>query len=90
MANIPTNNSAHLLLAGQSLTGSYFGFTTCAFSASILAQNAQSANFTGLKLPDGTSLISGSITSFPIGTTIWLNIVSASLDTNSTPVIFYR
>lgn len=90
MANIPTNNGGQILTAGQSLTGSFFGFTVCSFSASILAQNAQSANFTGLKSTDGSNLISGSITSFPVGTTVWLNISSASLDPNSVPVIFYR
>lgn len=88
MGFIPVNKEGQLLIAGQSLTGSFSGFTVCAISGS--ANGTLNANFTGLKEGSGGSLVSGSILSFGPGTTLPLLITSASLDQNSAPVIFYR
>lgn len=85
---IPVNQNGQILLAGQSVSSSFSGFTVCAFSGSL--SNVLTANFTGLKGGDGGSLISGSVTSFLPGTYIPLTIISASLDANSVPVIFYK
>jgi hypothetical protein len=88
MGNIPVNKEGQILLAGQSATGSYAGFSVCAISGSI--NGTLNANFTGLKEGSGGSLVSGSIISFAPGTFIPLTITSASLDVNSAPVLLYR
>ena len=88
MANIPVNNQAQLLIAGQSLTGSYSGFLVCSFSESFTG--ITTAHITGLKDSIGTNLLSSSAIFFPPGTNVQLMITSASLDLTSCPVLFYR
>ena len=88
MANIPVNQSALILIAGASITGSFSGFTVTA-AAEGSATN-QTAHFTGLKDGSGNNLISGSDLWIPAGTFVPLMITSASLHTVSGAVLFYR
>lgn len=88
MANIPVNNNAQLLVSSQSITGSFSGFTV--LPSSSLNPHAQAADFTGLKDGQGANLISGSNLLVLTGTTIWMTITSASLNTNSANVLLYR
>ena len=67
MANIPSNSTAVLLPQGQSITGSFAGFSV-----------AQAVTFTGLKDSNGTSLAGSGLT-FASGVTIPLFVTSASI-----------
>lgn len=87
MANIPTNDSGQLLIAGQSIVGNFYGLLVCASSGSA---NTTMANFTVLKDGSGGSLLSGSLLSLSPGTSLPLRIISASLDAFSVPVILFR
>jgi len=86
MANIPANSSAKLLIQGQSLTGSFAGFTVCATTAGSYAV------FNGLKDANGVELcISGSPATlrFIEGQTYPIFVTSASLAAASANVLFY-
>ena len=86
MANIPANGTARLLIQGQSLTGSFAGFTVCATVAGTYAV------FTGLKDGAGNELaISGSPATlrFIEGNTYPIFVTSASLAASSANVLFY-
>ena len=86
MANIPANSSAVLLIQGQSITGSFSGFTVCATVAGSYAV------FTGLKDANGTQLaISGSPATlrFIEGQNYPISVTSASLAATSANVLFY-
>jgi hypothetical protein len=86
MANIPANGTARLLIQGQSLTGSFAGFTVCATVAGTYAV------FTGLKDGAGNQLaISGSPATlrFIEGNTYPIFVTSASLAASSANVLFY-
>ena len=87
MANIPVNSTARLLTQGQSLTGSYAGFTVCATTAGSYAI------FTGLKDANGAQLAtSGSPATlrFLEGATYPIYVTSASLASTSANVLFYN
>ena len=86
MANIPANPSAVLLIQGQSITGSFAGFTVCATVAGTYAV------FTGLKDANGTQLaVSGSPATlkFIEGQNYPIFVTSASLAASSANVLFY-
>jgi len=86
MANIPANTTAILLTQGQSLTGSFSGFTVCTSIGSSYAV------FTGLKDANGTQLaISGSPATlrFLEGQNYPISVTSASLAATSANVLFY-
>ena len=86
MANIPANPTAALLIQGQSITGSFAGFTVCATVAGTYAV------FTGLKDANGTQLaISGSPATlrFIEGQNYPIFVTSASLAASSANVLFY-
>ena len=86
MANIPANSTARLLTQGQSITGSFAGFTVAATVAGSYAV------FTGLKDANGTQLaISGSPATlrFLAGQTYPIFVTSASLAAASANVLFY-
>jgi hypothetical protein len=86
MANIPANPTAVLLTQGQSITGSFAGFTVCATVAGTYAV------FTGLKDANGTQLaISGSPATikFLEGQNYPIFVTSASLAAASANVLFY-
>ena len=88
MANIPINQSALILIAGQSITGNFSGFTVTA--AAEGSSTNQTAHFTVLKDGNGNSLISGSDLFIPAGAFVPLMVTSASLHSTSGAVIFYR
>ena len=86
MANIPANPSAALLIQGQSITGSFAGFTVSATTGGSYAV------FTGLKDANGVNLaVSGSPATirFIEGQTYPIFVTSASLATPSANVLFY-
>jgi hypothetical protein len=86
MANIPANGTARLLTQGQSITGSFAGFTVCATTAGSYAV------FTGLKDANGAQLAtSGSPATlrFIEGNTYPIFVTSASLAAASANVLFY-
>ena len=86
MANIPANSTARLLIQGQSLTGSFAGFTVSATTAGSYAV------FTGLKDFNGVELaVSGSPATlrFLEGQTYPIFVTSASLAATSANVLFY-
>ena len=86
MANIPANSTARTLIQGQSITGSFAGFTVAATTAGSYAV------FTGLKDANGAELaISGSPATlrFLEGQTYPIFVTSASLAAASANVIFY-
>jgi hypothetical protein len=86
MANIPANPTAALLIQGQSITGSFAGFTVCATTAGTYAV------FTGLKDANGGELaISGSPATlrFIEGQNYPIFVTSASLAASSANVLFY-
>jgi hypothetical protein len=86
MANIPANPTVKSISQGQSVTGSFAGFTVAYTSA------AQYAVFTGLKDANGTELcISGSPATlrFLEGQTYPIFVTSASLSGSSANVLFY-
>ena len=86
MANIPSNSSAVLLIQGQSLTGSFSGFTVCTSIGNSYAV------FTGLKDANGTQLaVSGSPATlrFIEGQNYPISVTSASLAAASANVLFY-
>ena len=86
MANIPANPTARPLIQGQSITGSFAGFTVCATVAGTYAV------FTGLKDANGTELaISGSPATikFLEGQNYPIFVTSASLAATSANVLFY-
>ena len=86
MANIPANPTARLLIQGQSITGSFAGFTVAATTAGTYAI------FTGLKDANGTELAtSGSPATlrFLEGQTYPIFVTSASLAATSANVLFY-
>jgi hypothetical protein len=87
MANIPANPSAALLIQGQSITGSFAGFTVCTNAGA-----GTYAVFTGLKDANGVNLaVSGSPATirFLEGQTYPIFVTSASLATPSANVLFY-
>ena len=86
MANIPANPTAKLLIQGQSVTGSFAGFTVCATTGGSYAI------FTGLKDNNGVELaVSGSpgTLRFIEGQTYPIFVTSASLAAVSANVLFY-
>ena len=86
MSNIPANGTARLLIQGQSITGSFAGFTVCATTAGTYAV------FTGLKDFNGVELaVSGSPATlrFLEGQTYPIFVTSASLAATSANVLFY-
>ena len=86
MANIPANSTARTLIQGQSITGSFAGFTVAATTAGSYAI------FTGLKDANGAELAtSGSPATlrFLEGQTYPIFVTSASLAAASANVIFY-
>lgn len=86
MANIPANATAVTLIQGQSITGSFAGFTVAATTAGTYAV------FTGLKDANGAQLAtSGSPATlrFLEGQTYPIFVTSASLAAASANVIFY-
>jgi hypothetical protein len=86
MANIPVNPTAKFISQGQSVTGSFAGFTVAATTAGSYAV------FTGLKDANGVELcISGSPATlrFLEGQTYPIFVTSASLAASSANVIFY-
>jgi hypothetical protein len=86
MANIPANPTAYLLIQGQSVTGSFAGFTVAATVAGTYAV------FTGLKDAQGNQLaLSGSPATlrFLEGQTYPIFVTSASLAASSANVLFY-
>ena len=86
MANIPANPTSTTLKQGQSITGSFAGFTVCATTAGSYAV------FTSLKDATGVELaISGSPATlrFLEGQTYPIFVTSASLDASSANVLFY-
>ena len=86
MANIPANATARTLIQGQSITGSFAGFTVAATTAGTYAI------FTGLKDANGAELAtSGSPATlrFLEGQTYPIFVTSASLAAASANVIFY-
>jgi len=88
MANIPANSTAVLLPQGQSITGSFAGFSVLPNSTTT-PQN-QVAHFKGLRDGNGVSLMgSGSNLFFTAGHTYPIFVTSASLDATSANVLFY-
>ena len=88
MANIPVNATATLLKQGESITGSFAGFTVLPNSTS--SPQSQVAHFKGLKDGNGNSLmLSGSNLFFLAGHGYPIFITSASLDATSANVLFY-
>jgi len=86
MANIPANPTVKSIIQGQSVTGSFAGFTVCATIAGTYAV------FTGLKDANGVELaISGSPATikFLEGQTYPIFVTSASLAATSANVLFY-
>ena len=86
MANIPVNATVKTLIQGQSITGSFAGFTVCATTAGSYAV------FTSLKDATGVELaISGSPATlrFLEGQTYPIFVTSASLAAASANVLFY-
>ena len=88
MANIPVNQSAQLIIAGQSITGSFSGFLGTA--AVDGTGTNQTVHFLGLKDGTGANLISGSELFIPAGVFVPLMITSASLHSTSGAVLFFR
>ena len=88
MANIPTNSSAQILTAGNSVTGSFAGFLVCPLF--VAAPETQVATFTGLKDSNGCDLISGSTLNVLAGVYVPVSIISASLGAASSPILLYR
>jgi hypothetical protein len=88
MANIPANSTAVLLPQGQSITGSFAGFSVLPNSPTT--PQGQVAHFTGLRDGNGVSLLrSGSSLFFTAGQTYPIFVTSASLDATSANVLFY-
>ena len=88
MANIPANPTAVLLAQGQSITGSFVGFSVLPNSSTT--PQGQVAHFTGLRDGNGASLLgSGSSLFFTAGQTYPIFVTSASLDATSANVLFY-
>jgi hypothetical protein len=88
MANIPANPTAVLLAQGQSITGSFAGFSVLPITTT--APQTQVAHFTGLRDASGASLLgSGSSLFFTAGQTYPVFVTSASLDATSANVLFY-
>ena len=88
MANIPSNPTAVLLAQGQSITGSFAGFSVLPNSPT--APQGQVAHFNGLRDGNGASLLrSGSSLFFTAGQTYPIFVTSASLDATSANVLFY-
>ena len=88
MANIPVNVTAILIKQGESITGSFAGFTVLPNSSTT--PQGQVAHFTGLRDGNGGSLMqSGSNLFFTAGQTYPLFVTSASLDASSANVLFY-
>jgi hypothetical protein len=86
MANIPANPTVKTLIQGQSITGSFSGFTVCAVTAGTYAV------FTGLKDGAGNELaVSGSPATirFIEGQNYPIFVTSASLAASSANVLFY-
>jgi hypothetical protein len=86
MANIPVNPTVKFISQGQSVTGSFAGFTVAATTGGSYA------NFTGLKDANGVELcISGSpaLLRFIEGQTYPIFVTSASLSGSSANVLFY-
>jgi hypothetical protein len=86
MANIPVNATVKTLIQGQSITGSFAGFTVCATTAGSYAV------FTSLKDATGVELaISGSPATlrFLEGQTYPIFVTTASLAAASANVLFY-
>jgi hypothetical protein len=86
MANIPVNGTVRTLIQGQSITGSFAGFTVAATTAGSYAV------FTGLKDGNGAELAtSGSPATlrFLEGQTYPIFVTSASLAASSANVLFY-
>jgi hypothetical protein len=86
MANIPANASTKLILQGQSVTGSFAGFTVCSTLANSYAV------FTGIKDYNGVELaVSGSPATlrFLEGQNYPIFVTSASLAASSANVLFY-
>ena len=88
MANIPANPTAVLLAQGQSITGSFAGFSVLPNSPTT--PQGQVAHFNGLRDGNGASLLrSGSSLFFTAGQTYPIFVTSASLDATSANVLFY-
>jgi hypothetical protein len=88
MANIPANPSAILLRGGQTITGSFAGFTV--LPTTTTAPITQTAHFTGLNDGTGASLMgSGSSLYFTAGFTYPIFVTSATLDSTSANVLLY-
>ena len=88
MANIPSNPTAVLLPQGQSITGSFAGFSV--LPNSTTTPQGQVAHFNGLRDGNGASLLrSGSSLFFTAGQTYPIFVTSASLDATSANVLFY-
>ena len=88
MANIPSNSTAVLLPQGQSITGSFAGFSV--LPNSTTTPQGQVAHFNGLRDGNGVSLLrSGSSLFFTAGQTYPIFVTSASLDASSANVLFY-
>ena len=86
MANIPVNATVKTLIQGQSITGSFAGFTVCATTAGSYAV------FTSLKDATGVELaISGSPATlrFLEGQTYPIFVTTASLAAANANVLFY-
>ena len=86
MANIPANPTARIIIQGQSITGSFAGFTVAATTGGSYAV------FTGLKDANGVELAtSGSPATlrFLEGQTYPIFVTSASLAATSANVLFY-
>ena len=86
MANIPANPTVSIITQGQSITGSFAGFTVAATTGGSYAV------FTGLKDAQGNQLaLSGSPATlrFLEGQTYPIFVTSASLAASSANVLFY-
>jgi hypothetical protein len=88
MANIPANPTAILIKGGESITGSFAGFSVLPNSQTT--PQGQVAHFIGLRDASGASLLrSGSSLFFTAGQTYPVFVTSASLDSTSANVLFY-
>ena len=88
MANIPSNPTTVLLPQGQSITGSFAGFSV--LPNSTTTPQGQVDHFKGLRDGNGASLLrSGSNLFFTAGQTYPIFVTSASLDATSANVLFY-
>ena len=88
MANLPVNPTSRLLIQGQTITGSFAGFSI--LPNSTTSPQSQVAHFNGLRDGNGVSLLrSGSSLFFTAGQTYPIFVTSASLDATSANVLFY-